>query len=75
MRRGAESGFQAEFAILWVLAATAIFSGIFASGKLMDGAVPAVQILFFRFLSGFGIALVVALRAGGLRACRCPTRR
>lgn len=61
---------DAGIAILWVLAATAIFSGIFASGKLMDGAIPALQILFLRFASGFVVALGLAVRAGGLRACR-----
>jgi drug/metabolite transporter (DMT)-like permease len=49
-------------AALWVLGAAFAFSLLYASGKLTGGLVPAIQIVFIRYLSGFatvgGIAAV-----------------
>lgn len=71
-------------AALWVLGAAFAFSLLYASGKLTGGLVPAIQIIFIRYLSGFvtvsGIAAAQRkplgqLLAGGrrhlhlLRAC------
>lgn len=71
-------------AALWVLGAAFAFSLLYASGKLTGGLVPAIQIVFIRYLSGFatvsGLALtrrqpLKELLAGGrrhlhlLRAC------
>ena len=44
-------------AILWVLSGTAIFSLIFASGKLLKVTDWVWQIIFFRYLSGFLLML------------------
>jgi drug/metabolite transporter (DMT)-like permease len=63
-------------AALWVLGAAFAFSLLYASGKLTGGLVPAIQIVFIRYLSGFatvgGIALtrrqpVRDLLSGGRR--------
>lgn len=40
-------------AALWVLGAAFAFSLLYASGKLTGGLVPAIQIVFIRYLSGF----------------------
>ena len=40
-------------AALWVLGAALAFSLLYASGKLTGGLVPALQIVFIRYLSGF----------------------
>ncbi|PJI42050.1 DMT family transporter [Ferrovibrio sp.] len=71
-------------AALWVLGAAFAFSLLYASGKLTGGLVPAIQIIFIRYASGFvtvsGLALAQrkplrVLLAGGrrhlhlLRAC------
>ena len=47
-------------AVLWVLAGTGIFSIIFASGKFLGGAEWVWQIIFFRYLSGLFLMLVIA---------------
>ena len=47
-------------AVLWVLAGTGIFSIIFASGKFFGGADWVWQIIFFRYLSGLMLMLVIA---------------
>lgn len=63
-------------AALWVLGAAFAFSLLYASGKLTGGLVPAIQIVFIRYVSGFatvsGIAAVQrqpfgTLLAGGRR--------
>ena len=41
--------------ILWVLGGTFLFSLVFASGRLGDGTIPALQIVFIRYVSGFAI--------------------
>lgn len=40
-------------AALWVLGAAFAFSLLYASGKLTGGLVPAIQIVFIRYVSGF----------------------
>ncbi|HSK41549.1 MAG TPA: DMT family transporter [Arenibaculum sp.] len=60
--------------VLWVLEATFVFSLIFASGKLAGGTVPALQIVFIRYLSGFVTVLAVTPMRGGLRALASPQR-
>ncbi|EPJ53987.1 MAG: hypothetical protein OFPI_08550 [Osedax symbiont Rs2] len=47
-------------AILWVLSGTAVFSMIFASGKLLGGSDWVWQIIFFRYLSGLAVMIAVA---------------
>lgn len=63
-------------AALWVLGAAFCFSLLYASGKLTGGLVPAIQIVFIRYVSGFvtvgGIAAAQrqplgTLLAGGRR--------
>lgn len=39
--------------VLFGLAGTALFAPIFAAGKFVDGAVPALAIVFMRYLGGF----------------------
>ena len=57
--------------ILWVLLGTALFSLIFASGKLADGSVSAIQIMFFRYVGGMiTVVALAAIVGGGLRAYR-----
>ncbi len=51
-------------AILWMLASTALYSLIFASGKLAGGEIPVRQIVFVRFVSGFLILLAIAFASG-----------
>ena len=53
--------------ILWVLGGTFLFSLVFASGRLGDGTIPAIQIVFIRYVSGFAIVslLLAGLRQGG----------
>lgn len=50
-------------AALWVLGGAFAFSLLYASGKLTGGAIPALQIVFLRYLSGF-------LAVGGMIAAR-----
>jgi drug/metabolite transporter (DMT)-like permease len=45
---------------LQVLTATAIFALIFTSGRFVDGAASALQIMFLRYAGGFLTVLVVA---------------
>src|SRR3546814_10766917 len=55
-------------AALWVLAAALAFSVVYASGKLAGGAVPALVIVWVRYLSGFVTVSAVSLvRHGSLR--------
>lgn len=51
-------------AALWVLASTFAFSLVFASGKLMGGLVPVLQIVLIRYASGFLVASA-ATQLGG----------
>ncbi len=50
-------------AALWVLGAALAFSLLYASGKLTGGLVPAIQIVFIRYVSGF-------VTVGGIAAAR-----
>lgn len=63
-------------AALWVLGAAFAFSLLYASGKLTGGLVPAIQIVFIRYLSGFatvnGIAVLRRVPPGRILA---TTRR
>jgi drug/metabolite transporter (DMT)-like permease len=54
-------------AVLWALAGTFLFSLVFASGKLTGGAIPALQIIFIRYLSGFAVISAAALVRGRVR--------
>lgn len=57
-------------AACWVLLAALAFSLVYASGKLADGAVPALQIVWIRYLSGFAtVSGLAAAQNGGLRTC------
>ena len=47
-------------AVIWVLVATAIFSLIFASGKLIGNADLVWHIIFFRYLAGLAFMLFIA---------------
>lgn len=47
-------------AALWVLAASLAFSLLYASGKLTGGVLPALQIVFIRYLSGFATVSAIA---------------
>lgn len=58
--------------ILWVLTQTAMFAFIFTAGKLLDGSVHAIQIMFIRYLSGFVTMVVVAQTFGGVWRYRSP---
>lgn len=51
-------------AALWVLASTFAFSLIFASGKLLGGLVPALQIVLIRYASGFVVASAATQLSG-----------
>lgn len=48
-------------AVLWALGGTALFTLVFASGKLAGGDLPALQILFIRYASGFTTLLALSL--------------
>ena len=55
-------------AALWVLAGALAFSVVYASGKLAGGMVPALVIVWVRYLSGFvTISAVSLVRHGSLR--------
>lgn len=63
-------------AALWVLAGAFAFSLLFASGKLTGGAIPALQIIFIRYLSGFAtVTGMVAVQPRALPAIRGSQRR
>lgn len=58
-------------AIAWVTAGTALFSLIFASGKLADGSATSLQILFLRYIGGLAaLLLVIAARREKLSVYR-----
>lgn len=62
---------QNSRAILWVLLGTALFTIVFASGKLVGGTVPPVQITFLRYISGFvTLIMVVTVMGRQLRGYR-----
>jgi len=48
-------------AALWVLGAAFAFSLLYASGKLTGGLVPAIQIIFIRYVSGFATVSGITL--------------
>lgn len=48
-------------AILWVLAATALFSIVFASGKFAGAAASPLQIIFLRYVGGALTLFVIVL--------------
>ncbi|WP_179953973.1 DMT family transporter [Denitrobaculum tricleocarpae] len=50
--------------VLWVTAGTALFTIIFASGKLAGDTASALQILFLRYVSGFATLSVITLLSG-----------
>lgn len=54
-------------AALWVLGAAFAFSLLYASGKLTGGLVPALQIVFVRYVSGFATVSGLALMRYGSR--------
>ena len=63
-------------AALWVLGAALAFSLLYASGKLTGGLVPALQIVFIRYLSGFATVSGIALtRRQSLRELLAGGRR
>jgi drug/metabolite transporter (DMT)-like permease len=63
-------------AALWVLASTLAFSVVFASGKLLGGAVPSLQIVLIRYVSGFVVVAGLAAAATpGLRLILATDRR
>lgn len=63
-------------AVLWILAGCFAFSLVFASGKLAGGAIPALQIIWIRYLSGFAtVSAIAGSRPGGLRPHLASTRR
>ncbi|WP_162912887.1 DMT family transporter [Rhodospirillaceae bacterium SYSU D60014] len=61
--------------MLWALAGTFLFSLVFASGKLTGGAIPALQIIFIRYLSGFAAISAAALVRGRIRGAIDSRRR
>lgn len=52
-------------AIAWVVAGTALFSLIYASGKFAEAGVSAIQILCLRYVGGFLTLLLVVACGGG----------
>lgn len=63
-------------AALWVLAAAFMFSLLYASGKLTGGAIPAIQIIFIRYLTGFlTVGGMVAARPSAWPTIRASQRR
>ncbi|MEM8814019.1 MAG: DMT family transporter [Pseudomonadota bacterium] len=58
-------------AVLWVLAATALFSIVFASGKFAGDAAAPLQILFLRYCGGLlAIVAIMVLRPEPFSAWR-----
>jgi drug/metabolite transporter (DMT)-like permease len=47
--------------VIWVVVSTAIWALIFASGKLSGGAVPALQVMFLRYVGGFATCLFLVM--------------
>lgn len=45
----------------WALAAVFLFSLVFISGKLTNGSIPAIQVLWFRYLGGFITVLITVV--------------
>ncbi len=59
------------FAIVWVLVSTALFTLVYASAKLTGGTVPALTILFMRYIGGIAtLALLLFLRRESPQAYR-----
>ncbi len=59
-----EPATNALAAVLWVAAGTALFSLVFASGKLAGNAFSPYQILFLRYLSALAIVSVLVVVRG-----------
>jgi len=56
-------------AVFWVLLSTAVFSVVFASGKIVGGSASTAQVMLIRYIAGFLTMVVVA----GLAVRRDPT--
>ena len=50
--------------VLWVTAGTALFTLVFASGKLAGDTASALQILFLRYIGGFATLVTIVLISG-----------
>lgn len=48
-------------ALLWGALGTLLFTLVFASSKLTDGAIPAFQIMFIRYVSGFVVLFIIVI--------------
>lgn len=58
-------------AALWILAGSFAFAIVYASGKLAGGLVPALQIVWIRYMSGLlTVGALSAARPGPLAAAR-----
>lgn len=55
-------------AVLFILAAGLLFAAAAACVKALEGAVPLIQLVFFRSLLALPVLLPLLLRAGGWRA-------
>jgi drug/metabolite transporter (DMT)-like permease len=64
---------QRRRAVLAILGAGLLFAGAAACVKALDGAVPLMQLVFFRSILALPVLLPLLLRAGGLSAL--ATRR
>lgn len=53
--------------VCFCLMGTALFTPIFAMGKLADGMFPAIALMTMRYVGGFITILIVALSAGASR--------
>ena len=59
--------------VSWALFGTFLFTIVFASGKLVGGDVPALQIIFVRYVVGIVVVVAVSTTGPtGLRAHRSP---
>jgi drug/metabolite transporter (DMT)-like permease len=58
--------------ILFTMACMAIMAFVFTAGKILDGSVHAIQIMFLRYFSAFVFLLVVTFLRGGLRQHHTP---
>jgi drug/metabolite transporter (DMT)-like permease len=58
--------------IVLTIAHMAIIAFVFTSGKILDGEVHAIQIMFLRYVSAFVLLLVIVCLRGNWRAQRSP---
>ncbi len=64
---------NAPLAVLLALCGTALFTPVFAAGKFVDGAVPALAIVAIRYLSGaLTVGAVVAITRTPIGRLRSP---